>query len=339
MDYGIWNMDNALCLCYNLKGVFMINNTQKLMAKNLLEASKDKVNRNIKDSVFCNLFGKSEYLIQLYRAIHPEDDEIQEDDLTIITLSRIVMKEMYNDLGFLAGSRLVVLVEAQSTWSVNIVVRFLTYIGETYRRYIEQTKLNVYSSRKIELPKPELYVIYTGARKNRAETISLKKDIFQADESCVEVEAKVIFDSRQGDIINQFITFSKVFDSQRRLNPEDPHEAVRETIRICKSQDVLKDYLEQEEAATIMFTIADQEKAFQFALEEERQEGIKEGLERGKMERDQIVQERDQIVQERDQIVQERDQIVQERDQIVQERDQAFARIEELERQLREARV
>ena len=39
----------------------------------------------------------------------------------------------------------------------------------------------------------------------------------------------------------------KVFDSQRRLNPEDPHEAVRETIRICKSQDVLKDYLEQED--------------------------------------------------------------------------------------------
>jgi hypothetical protein len=43
--------------------------TQKRMAEKLLEASEDKINRNIKDSVFCDLFGKPEYLIQLYRAL------------------------------------------------------------------------------------------------------------------------------------------------------------------------------------------------------------------------------------------------------------------------------
>ena len=30
---------------------------QKQMAEKLLEASEDKINRNIKDSVFCDLFG------------------------------------------------------------------------------------------------------------------------------------------------------------------------------------------------------------------------------------------------------------------------------------------
>ena len=90
--------------------------TQKQMAENLLKASEDKINRNLKDSVFCNLFAKEEYLIQLYRTLHPEDEETQADDLTIVTLSNLIAREMYNDLGFLAGNHLIVLVEAQSSW-------------------------------------------------------------------------------------------------------------------------------------------------------------------------------------------------------------------------------
>ena len=251
--------------------------TQKQMAENLLKASEDKVNRNLKDSVFCNLFAKEEYLIQLYRVLHPEDTETQADDLTIVTLSNLIVREMYNDLGFLAGNHLIVLMEAQSSWSENIVVRFLTYLEETYRRYIETNDLNLYSSKKVELPKPELYVVYTGDRQTRPETISLKRSFFGTDDCCVEVEAKVIYDSQQGDILNQFINFSKVFDKQRKLYPDDLRNAVQETIRICKEEDILKDYLSQEEAATVMFTFADQEKEFSRALRLERQEGIAEG--------------------------------------------------------------
>ena len=56
--------------------------------------------------------------------LHPEDAETQLDDLTIVILSRIIVREMYNDLGFIAGNRLIVLVEEQSTWSV-IIVRYM----------------------------------------------------------------------------------------------------------------------------------------------------------------------------------------------------------------------
>lgn len=44
---------------------------QKQMAEKLLEASEVKINRNIKDSVFCDLFGRQEYLYQLYQVLHP----------------------------------------------------------------------------------------------------------------------------------------------------------------------------------------------------------------------------------------------------------------------------
>ena len=108
--------------------------------------------RNAKDSVFCDLFEKPEYLIQLYRALHPEDKKTQESDLTIVTLSSVFLKEIYNDLGFMLGNRLIVLVEEQATFSYNIVVRLLIYLAETYRRYIDRNELDEYSTTRIELP-------------------------------------------------------------------------------------------------------------------------------------------------------------------------------------------
>ena len=258
-------------------------NDQKMMAERLKEASKDKINRNLKDSVFCNLFGLREYLFQLYQVLHPEDTETKTDDLTIVTLSRVVSREIYNDLGFLVGNKLIVLVEAQSTWSENIVIRFLIYLGETYHRYIQTNGLNEYDSKRVELPKPELYVVYTGERKNRRDKISLKQSFFDND-CCTEVEAKVIFDSQTGDILNQFITFSKVFDSQRKLYPDDVRYAVRETIRLCREKDVLAAYLKKEEAAAVMFTIADQERAYRLALEEDKAEAREEGRAEGRAE-------------------------------------------------------
>ena len=97
--------------------------TAKQMAENILKASKDKTERNVKDSVFCDLFSIPEYLLQLYRALHPEDTETDQDDLTIITLSSTFIRAMYNDLGFLAGNRLIILVEEQSSWSYNLPIR------------------------------------------------------------------------------------------------------------------------------------------------------------------------------------------------------------------------
>ena len=56
------------------------NNTAE-MARRVLELGKDNVNRNAKDSIFTDLFGKTEYLIQLYRVLHPEDTETTESVL------------------------------------------------------------------------------------------------------------------------------------------------------------------------------------------------------------------------------------------------------------------
>ena len=77
--------------------------------------------RKIKDSVFTNLFQDKKYLLRLYKALHPEDSDVTEDDIKDITIKHILVDADYNDLGFSVGERLVILVESQSTWTLNII--------------------------------------------------------------------------------------------------------------------------------------------------------------------------------------------------------------------------
>ena len=72
--------------------------------------------------------------------------------------------------------------EAQSTWTVNILVRILLYLAQSYHEYFQRTSQDYYKSRKVKMPKPELYVIFTGNRGRKPD-----------------------------DIINQYIVFCKVF--------------------------------------------------------------------------------------------------------------------------------
>ena len=243
----------------------------KQMAEKVLEVMDDKIERNVKDSVFCDLFKDPNKVLELYRSLFPEDKTTTVDDLTLITLSRVIVRTMFNDLGFIVGNRLIVLFEAQSTWTENILVRYLEYIAETYRRYIHQNEMNVYSSTKVKLPIPELYVLYTGDRITKPDKITLKESFFGGQGS-VDVEAKMVYDGKHGDILSQFVRFTKVFDEQRKIH-DDPRKAVEETIKICREENVLKDYLEREEAAVVMFTFADQERATKLTMEEERREG------------------------------------------------------------------
>ena len=121
-------------------------------------------------------------------------------------------------------------------------------------------------------------MIYPGERGSKPDEICLARDVFGIDpeNAFVNVKAKIIYDSKQGDIINQYIVFCRVFDEQIKLHGRTK-KAVDETIRICKDRDVLKDYLAKEEVTDIMFGYFDYEKELEFLRQEERAEGRAEG--------------------------------------------------------------
>lgn len=238
----------------------------------------DKVAKHkIKDSVFTNLFKDKKYLFQLYKALHPEDTNATEEQLTYVTIENILINGLYNDLGFMVGNRLVILTEAQSTWSVNIIIRVLLYLAQTYHDYLAQTKQPLYTSKQVQIPEPELYVIYTGERKERLAEISLSKEFFGGKECAVDVKVKMIYDGTvseetgEGDIINQYVIFTKVCNEQVKLYGRTK-KAILETIRICKDRNVLREYLEsrEKEVVDIMMVLYDEEEAMRTYVESER---------------------------------------------------------------------
>ena len=237
--------------------------SEELQKENETEDTNEKavVKRNIKDCVFTDLFGNKKYLRELYLVLHPEDTDVTEDDLTDITIENVLVNDLYNDLGFRVGSRLIILAEAQSSWSPNILIRALLYIATTYQKYIDERNLDLYTSKKVEIPKPELYVIYTGDRKTRPKELQLSKEFFpDATDLALDVKVKMIYGDNKYDILGQYVLFTKVYDEQRKLYGRT-RKAIEETIRICKERDVLKEYLESREGevVTMMMTLFNQE--------------------------------------------------------------------------------
>lgn len=253
----------------------------------------------IKDSLFTNLFQDKKYLFQLYQAIHPEDHDTTEDELTDITIHNILTNDIYNDVGFFVGEKLLILTEGQSSWTVNIAVRILIYLMVTYQDYIKKTKQNVYGSKKVRLPKPELYVIYTGDRKTHPEFISLSDEFFDGQNSFLDAKIKVLYGNDENDIISQYVTFTKVYDEQRKLHGRT-RKAISETIRICKNKNVLKEYLEEreKEVVSIMLAMYDEKEILLDYIESERYEAEKQAdkraaakmLQAGKLSVEEIVQ-------------------------------------------------
>ena len=239
----------------------------------------------IKDSVFTSVFKEKKYLLQLYKALHPEDEAATEDDLQHVTVSNVLVNDIFNDVGFRVGSTLLILIESQATWTSNIIFRALMYLVQTYREYFRETKQDVYKSKKLKMPVPELYVIYTGKRKDRPEEISLSKEFFDGKEICLDVKVKMIYDGKEGDIISQYVKFTKVCNEQVALYGRT-RKAIKETIRICKDKNVLKEYLEsrEQEVLDMLMELYDQEEVMRSYLESERYEAAQEAKNATKIE-------------------------------------------------------
>ena len=236
-----------------------------------------KVKGNVKDSIFCNLFRIKKYLLQLYQALHPEDAGMTEEGLENVTISHVFTNGIYNDLCFTAGGRLILMLEAQSTWSVNVIIRMFIYLAQTYHEYFKGNSINLYGSKKAVMPEPELYVVYTGDRKKRQEYISLSEEYFGGKNTDIELKAKVIYGGKGNDILEQYIKFTKVYNGQVKEHGRTK-KAVIETIRICKNENLLKEYLEsrEKEVVGIMMALFDQEEVFDTYVKSERKEAARE---------------------------------------------------------------
>ena len=222
-----------------------------------------RASRQAKDHVFVDMFNQPKYCLELFNALHPEATDITEADIENISISHVIVDKPYNDLGFTVKGKQFILVEAQSSWSYNILVRLMLYFADTLLGIIKDHEdWDVHDTAKLPLPSPEFYVIYTGDRRNVPNQISFRRDFYRDDSVPFDLEARVISTESTDDIIGQYIIYAHVYDQQVKKYGYQ-RSAAEETVRICKDRGILKDYLEAHEKEVInsMIMLFEQEES------------------------------------------------------------------------------
>ena len=254
------------------------------------QTTRERTLRNHQDTIFSSLYSDPECVLDLYFTLHPEDRNcgITSDQIEMITLENIFLAQRHNDVAFLVGDRLIVLVEHQSTINENMPLRMLFYIANEYEKIIASFEKKLYREKRITIPKPEFYVVYTGKKRWHHSELKLSEayGATELEEIPLEVKVRVICEeeiqntqSTLGGYYN-FIHFVK----NNTINGKINIDAVEDYVNYFVGSDLFKGFLEKlsaEEVTKMTNYEFDLEVAKEVWKEEAMEEGMKEGLEKG----------------------------------------------------------
>ena len=274
------------------------------MAAEKAEKSKKKrgakANRQIKNTVFCKLFGDEKNAIELVNALlgtkYGPDAKAE-----ITTLENVLYNGVVNDLAILLDDVLLVLIEHQSTICGNMPLRMLEYATETYKRFVNDK--NVYAGRQIPLPRPVFMILYNGTEKMDGRGAYRLSDSYAktslpafAGTGGLELEVKAIDvnDPRNKNLVKTcklldgYCIFVK--ELNRNKKTMDPEAAVKKAIDDCIARGVLVDFLKKYRRGLTSMLVKqwNRKDAIRWAkddgIEEGREEGREEGLAEGREE-------------------------------------------------------
>ena len=244
------------------------------------------VNRIYKDRLYKMIFNDKSELLKLYNAIngtHYDDPAM----LTITTLDNAIYMTMENDLSFIIDMRLA-LYEQQSTVNPNLPLRFLMYITDIYSAYTKD--MNIYGSKKVQIPLPSFVIFYNGVKSQPDRTESLLSELFHptTDQPALELKA-VMLNINKGhnqELMNACHTlrdYSEYVARIRTYSAEMPlTDAVEKAITECIHENILRDFLlkNRAEAKAMSIYEYDEEKTLRMF----REEGYEDGERNGKIQ-------------------------------------------------------
>ena len=223
-----------------------------------------KPKRTLKDSVFLALFRILSNAIKLYKRFHPEDKTVTEADCEILTLQTVLVNGIHNDFALQVRDKLMIFMEAQSTYSPSIAMRIALYYFETMMRYIDKHGISIYDDYKI--PVPEFYMVYVGPKRKLPDMVYLS-DMFEENDAVhpdvngfIDLGVKVVRKSGKGDILDQYIRFCEI-TYEMREKYGDTKKAIEATIEKCLQEGILVEFLtsRREEVVDIMTTLYNEE--------------------------------------------------------------------------------
>lgn len=222
-----------------------------------------KVNREYKDSVFSKYFSEdTRRLVELYNAVSGENYPL-DTEVELNTLEGTLFKDRMNDISFLLGKQLVVLMEHQSTINENMALRMFIYVARLYEK-ISVTE-DIYKNERIMIPTPKFFVFYNGEQPysppkpyHLSESFMIKPDQFVMDLAVevyninYDVGIEALQKCKSLREYSYFIHCTR--EAHRKgLSKE---EAVVAAIRQCIQDNVMQEFLRQHgsEVENMLFT-------------------------------------------------------------------------------------
>ncbi len=149
--------------------------------------------------------------------------------------------------------------------------------------------------KKIFIPTPKLYVLYTGDKKLEKEEISLNEEYFN-NEGCADLKIKILTkenlnklsETQENNIISQYVTFTEISDYFVKKYGRSKKTA-KMVINECISKNILKSFMqEHREEVCDMELLFDPEVYGRIhdaaVAREAREEGMQEGMQQGRQE-------------------------------------------------------
>ncbi len=254
-------------------------------------------NREYKSGLFAFLFHGKKDLLSLYNAVNGSD-YTDPEELEIYTMEGFIYMGMKNDLSFLIDSQLAVF-EHQSTYNPNMPLRGYIYMADALKKYIALNHLDIYSSRRLELPTPRYYVFYNGTQKMEDETILYLTDSMEgadtAERSCTQFKAHMI-NINEGHsrkimgkcpLLYEYSYF--VATVRGYLNEETSlMEAIDKTVTECIRKGILADILRAHRAEVTDMLLKEYDEEFHISCEKKisYEDGYEDGVKKEKARAD-----------------------------------------------------
>ena len=246
-----------------------------------------RAKRTYKDSLFCDIFSRKDYLQDVYRGLFGREVSLQE--IRLMTLQGTFFNDEKNDVSFLAGTRQIILMEHQSTLNENMPLRMFWYMAKLYRKQVPKDA--PYRTRRLQLPAPCFYVFYNGLDPAPDEWEMRLSEAFEGECSSLElcVTAYNINEMSGSRLLEKSRALKgySVFVAQIRRKTAAGvclEGAVKQAIRYCIEQDLLAEYFLEREMEEVFDMVSfkwDPELAKRVQLQEAQEIGMEKGMEKG----------------------------------------------------------
>lgn len=147
--------------------------------------------REYKSDVFSMLMEDRAYALEVYNALNDSDYQNPEE-VEMVKLEKGVSLSIRNDASFVIDMN-VSFYEHQSTYNPNMPLRSMIYYVNTLEKWIQESEVDLFSRKRIQISTPHFVVFYNGEEKRpEYEEMRLSQSFYHAVEDLdIEVRCKV----------------------------------------------------------------------------------------------------------------------------------------------------